>query len=179
MKEVQVKSSFLSQIDYQGNINCTRSSIKSTSLSFFFIKNIFTDTMYLNTRSTSKTNRTDLTLRIKFGILLSLQIPSVLCYLFLLFHLLFKRSMRRSLNNHVFIVLLFIGLIWNFLDLFLYSLTNVLMLWASIERHILIFHKSILNIQRKRFIIHYLPLIILPPPLSASSLYPDHIRIPM
>jgi hypothetical protein len=36
------------------------------------------------------------------------------------------------------------------------------MLWASIERHILIFHRSILNTQRKRFIIHYLPLIILP-----------------
>jgi hypothetical protein len=52
-------------------------------------------------------------------------------------------------------------LIWNFLDLLFYSLTNVLMLWASIERHILIFHKSILNTTRKRFIIHYIPLIIL------------------
>lgn len=133
---------------------------------------------------------TNLNRQIKFSILLSIQIPSIICYLFLLYHLLFKRSMRRSLNNHVFILICFIGLItilidlsmildylhrgivqlssptycliWNFLDHLLYSLTDVLMLWASIERHILIFYKSVLNTRRKRFLIHYVPLITVP-----------------
>jgi heme/copper-type cytochrome/quinol oxidase subunit 4 len=60
---------------------------------------------------------TNLSRQIKFIILLSIQIPSIICYLFLLYHLLFKRSMRRSLNNHVFILICFIGLITILIDL--------------------------------------------------------------
>ncbi|CAF2946092.1 unnamed protein product [Rotaria sp. Silwood2] len=34
------------------------------------------------------------------------------------------------------------------------------MVWATIERHILVFHNHWINTQTKRFLIHYLPLII-------------------
>ncbi|CAM4925519.1 unnamed protein product [Rotaria socialis] len=123
----------------------------------------------------------------KFGVLISLQIPSIACYIGLVYHMLSSRHNLQKLRNHTAISMLFVGFIavimglsmilnflqtgtlklgtgaycrvWNFIDLLLYALLSILMLLTSIERHILIFHKQqILNAQRKRFYVHYIPL---------------------
>ena len=125
----------------------------------------------------------------RFWLYLVPNILSVFCSLFVLFHLLFDRTLRQGLNNHVILVLLFIGLMyevisvplmlywyrfgdtwkftltfahfWTFIDYFCYSTQLVGLGWASIERHILIFHSHWVSTKRKRFLIHYLPLITL------------------
>jgi hypothetical protein len=116
-------------------------------------------------------------------------IPSIICSLFVLYQLLFDRTLRRNLGNHVIIVLLLTVLfcettmypwmlyyyyhtttwqrsytfcvIWGFIDWAVYMLQLLLFAWASIERHILIFHDTWVSTEKKRFIFHYLPLIII------------------
>ncbi|CAF3863444.1 unnamed protein product [Rotaria sp. Silwood1] len=116
-------------------------------------------------------------------------IPSIICSLFVLYHLLFDRTLRHGLHNHVIIIVLIIGLIcdvtlypwmlyyyrydgkwnrspifciiWVFIDWGLYITHTVLFSWATIERHILIFHDQWVSTKIKRFFVHYLPLIAL------------------
>ncbi|CAF3004197.1 unnamed protein product [Rotaria sp. Silwood2] len=116
-------------------------------------------------------------------------IPSIICSLLVLYHLLFDRTLRYGLNNHVIIIVLIIGLvcdvtlypwmlyyyrydgkwnrspifciIWAFIDWGLYITHTVLFAWATIERHILIFHDQWVSTKIKRFFFHYLPLIAL------------------
>ncbi|CAF0943273.1 unnamed protein product [Adineta steineri] len=111
---------------------------------------------------------------------------SILCCIFVLYHLLFDRVLRRTLNNHVIIVLLFntllyaltsiplhlsyyylgtvlpavpnLCLIWMFLDGGIFTFALILVAWASIERYILIFHDKWMSTRKKRLLIHYLPL---------------------
>ncbi|CAF0738017.1 unnamed protein product [Adineta ricciae] len=125
----------------------------------------------------------------KFWSYLIFLVPSILCSLFVLYHLLFDRTLRRSLNNHVIILLLFTVLlcevsnypwmlyyyahnnvwqrsfvfcsIWGFFDWAIYILQLMLFAWASIERHILIFHDKWVSTDRKRFYVHYLPVIVI------------------
>ncbi|CAF4389476.1 unnamed protein product, partial [Rotaria sp. Silwood2] len=113
----------------------------------------------------------------------------MLCCFFVLYYLLFDRILRQSLNNHVIIILLFIcllyelfdvpfilnfflhgfnwefpvsfSLFWSFIDYALYGTQFIVFSWATIERHILIFHDRWLFNRKRRFLIHYLPLIIL------------------
>ena len=47
---------------------------------------------------------------IKFWLYLIFLIPSIICTLFVLYHLLSVRNLRRALNNHVIIGLLILGL---------------------------------------------------------------------
>jgi hypothetical protein len=124
---------------------------------------------------------------IRFWLLLIFLIPSLLCSLILLYHLIVDRTLRKPLNNHVTIVLLFnclllqitdIPLDLNFLrvgsiqpqvpmmcllrwfmDIGMFNLRGFLMAWASIEQHILVFHDQWLSTPKKRFFVHYLPLI--------------------
>jgi len=126
---------------------------------------------------------------VRFWIYLIADILSVLCSLFVLYYLLFDRILRQALNNHVIIVLLLAGLIyelttvplmlyyfqfydtwqisatfsrfWSFIDYTCYTTQMIGIAWASIERHILIFNSTWLVTQRKRFLWHYLPLIII------------------
>jgi hypothetical protein len=114
---------------------------------------------------------------------------SIICCLFVLYHLLFDRVLRRTLNNHVIIVLLFntllyqltsiplhlsyyflstvwpaapqVCLIWMFIDGGLFTLALILVAWASIERYILIFHDKWMATRKKRFFVHYLPLVVI------------------
>ena len=130
-----------------------------------------------------------LTDTVRFWLFLVFLIPSSLCTIFLLYHFLFDRALRIALNNHVIIVLLVICLIdevtvypwmlyyyqheyvwqrsfifcliWGFLNWSLYIAHTLLFSWAIIERHILIFHDGWLSTPKKRFFVHYLPLIAL------------------
>lgn len=51
--------------------------------------------------------------------------------------------------------------LWAYSDYTLYYLQVILVAWASIERHILIFHDDWLATSKKRFFIHYLPLAVI------------------
>jgi hypothetical protein len=120
-------------------------------------------------------------------------IPSVIVTIFILYDLLIDRAARIALNNHVVILLLSSGLIetladsvwyfhlyyygiaisptpafcnfWTLTDSALYVSIHILMAWASIERHILIFYPNWFGTRRKCFFFHYLPL-------AACLLYP-------
>ncbi|CAF3825083.1 unnamed protein product [Rotaria sp. Silwood1] len=126
---------------------------------------------------------------IRFWLLLLFDILSIICSLFLLFHLLFNKTLRCHLINQLMIVLLIIGLIieladiqfylnflrigivqpaipficilWWFMDLGLYNGYTIIMAWSTIHRYLFIFHDQLIFQGKKRFLFHYLPLIIL------------------
>ncbi|CAF0898612.1 unnamed protein product [Rotaria sordida] len=128
--------------------------------------------------------------RIKLGIFIPFQIPSIICHIFLIYHLIFNRQLRHALQNHVILIFLITNcllitidlsmayyflnnnlikennlnfcLAWNFINSFLSNLSVFLMMWASFERHLFIFYdRQIFNNKLKRFIFHYIPIIIL------------------
>ncbi|CAF0883805.1 unnamed protein product [Adineta ricciae] len=126
---------------------------------------------------------------LRFSCFLVFNITSLTSTLFILAFLLLDRTSRQALYNHIIIVLLILGFIyeltnilfhlyndyngvplstspafyifWVFLDYSLYSLQIALFAWASIERHILIFHDQWLSTAKKRLFIHYLPPTII------------------
>ncbi|CAF1450436.1 unnamed protein product [Adineta ricciae] len=126
---------------------------------------------------------------IRFGFFLSSDILSVLCSLFVQYHLLTDRILRQALNNHAIIVLLCFVLtyelttvplmlyyyhvgdewiisagfshFWTFIDYLSFTVQLTGFAWTSIERHILIFHNQWVHTKIKRFLIHYLPLLAL------------------
>ncbi|CAF4163742.1 unnamed protein product, partial [Adineta steineri] len=130
---------------------------------------------------------------LKFWLFIIFIIPSILCSIFYLHYFLIHRTFRQSLHNHVIILILSFGLIYMITDIIWYihyyrtnaplvstpmfcqiwayidiaGFVSIIMLtaWASIERHILIFHPNLFSTKLKRLIFHYLPLII-------SSIYP-------
>ena len=115
---------------------------------------------------------------------------SIVCCLIVLYYLLFDRVLRRNINNHIIIILLFntllyellsipfflsyyylgtvwpavpvLCLFWMFSDGGLFTIALILVAWASIERYLLIFHGHWVSTRKKRFFIHYLPLITIP-----------------
>ena len=133
---------------------------------------------------------TTLSYTLRFWLLLTFVVPSLLCSLFICYYYLSDRKRRQALHNHaIFIIILCntililtdlcwilyslhnSGLvlsatatfctIWWFLDYSLYSIQTVMLAWASIERHILVFHSHLLSTKRKRVIYHYSPLVVL------------------
>ena len=122
-----------------------------------------------------------------FWILLISLILAVTCSLLILYHFLFDRSMRTSLSNHVLIALLLAGLlyllvdipnylsfvrlgavwppspilcyVWCYIDLACFNVISYLMLWATVERHILLFHSHWLTTTRRLLLIHYMPIL--------------------
>ncbi|CAF1361358.1 unnamed protein product [Adineta steineri] len=124
---------------------------------------------------------------VRFWVFLVSNILSFICCLFVLYQFLFDSNLRRGLHNHVMIIVLIMCLIaelttvpcliylalygvawiqtptfcmiWKFFDTTTYTTTAKLVGWASVERHILIFHDQWLSTKKKRFFIHYLPLI--------------------
>ncbi|CAF1238855.1 unnamed protein product [Adineta ricciae] len=127
---------------------------------------------------------------VRFWLFLITDILAILCSSFNLYHLLFDRTLRQALHNHIIIVLLFAGLIyqlttvplmlyyfycgngwiltlsptfarlWTFVDYTCYATQIIGFAWACIERHILIFHQQWLATRKKRFFLHYLATII-------------------
>ena len=129
---------------------------------------------------------------VQFWTYLIFEIPSMFCTIFVLFHLLFNRHLRQQIHNHVIIILLILCLIvlvidnslyldgwrvghgnsfpssssvcllWWLIDYGFYGGISVFLVWASFERHLLVFHRRRCFLtQRRIFFIHYLPLIIL------------------
>lgn len=120
---------------------------------------------------------------------LLLDIVSILCIVFVLYHLLFDRALHRALHNHIVIVPLIVGLVyeltnilwilhsnrtglpmfssptfyrcWIFIDIGWLSLRMGLFTWATIERQILIFHDRFVSTGRRRFFFHYLPIVMI------------------
>jgi len=127
--------------------------------------------------------------RLRFWLLLIFDIPSIICSIFVLYHLLINRTSRYALHNHTVILLLIIALLfqltdipwylhfickgsvsppiparcllWWLVDLGFYNTASIILAWTSIERHILVFHDRWVSTKRKRFFVHYLPLLIL------------------
>jgi len=123
---------------------------------------------------------------IKSWFLLALDIPAVFYTIYLLYRIVSIRNLREALHNHVIIVLLVISLVsqltgvcfyvvyskidhvwlaspffcnlWQFADIGLFDMIGMLLAYAAIERHVLIFHSSLVNTRRKRLIFHYIPL---------------------
>ena len=123
----------------------------------------------------------------RFWFLLPFNILSLACSLFQLYHLIAKRALRTALNNHSIIALLCVGLSsqlidvpfyiiyirlgyvwpakpwfcrsWWYVDIAAIELTTFLVMWASLERHILIFHERWPRNAKKRWFLHYVPLI--------------------
>jgi len=126
---------------------------------------------------------------IRFWYFLCCDILSLSCSFLTLYFLFSDRILYRAVNNHIFIVLLFIGILyelidvswilrntlydtpwqmsstfylfWAFFDYSIYSLQIGLFSWATIERHIIIFHEKWISSRIKRIFIHYLPIIII------------------
>ncbi len=125
---------------------------------------------------------------IRFWLLLIPLIPSIIVSIFNLYHLLRSRTLRTALHNHVIILLLLCGLFaelttivlllhlyrtgtvlsstrefclaWCLVNLFGVISVGLLMAWASIERHILIFHSRWFATKTKLLFFHFLPLAI-------------------
>ena len=126
---------------------------------------------------------------LRFWYFLCCDALSLTCAIYTLYVLLSNRILRRALNNHIFIVILFIVILyeminipfflrntfydtpwltskdvylfWTFFDYLLFVLQIELFAWATLERHILIFHDQWLITKRNRFLLHYLPIIII------------------
>lgn len=126
---------------------------------------------------------------IRFSLLTTATIPSIACSLFCLYHFLTDRTLRRNLNNHISIILLFNCLtnevvviplylhfhlnngswirsllfceILSFIDWANYVILGILFAWANIEKHILIFHDNWVSTSWKRLFVHYIPPIFL------------------
>lgn len=137
--------------------------------------------------NTSEPEKIEISLTVRFWIILPFEVPSVICSLFILFRVLAYRVARRALHNHVLTVILLLNLIiqltaipwalnyyrsasvwpatpsfcltWMFIDEALYITITFLVAWTSIERHILIFHDSWLTTTKKLILLHILPII--------------------
>jgi hypothetical protein len=124
---------------------------------------------------------------IKFCLFILLQPPAVVCNGLLVVFLLNQRNQRRKLQNHGILALLVVTLVtnvieiprilhylryeytkpsnsfsclsWQWLDYLLYAEANAIMCWTTFERHLIIFHGSLLQMPRHRLLFHYFPLL--------------------
>ncbi|CAF4066630.1 unnamed protein product [Adineta steineri] len=124
---------------------------------------------------------------VSFSLLLLGQILSIPCYFFVGYHIIFEKSARKALHNHVIIILLFYNFLgitfdlsltldfdrvgyvslfsptlchfWQLVDNGIWYGGIYLMMWASFERHILVFHSNFVRTKRQLLLIHYIPLI--------------------
>mgnify|MGYP001101001596 FL=1 len=127
---------------------------------------------------------------VRFWLLLCCDIPSIVCTFLILYHLLRDSKRRQALHNHAIILILLLGtttqlieipfylafigdsgvvkpsvpatcLAWWFVSFGMYNGGTILMAWASIERHILVFNSIWVHTNRGRFFVHYFPLIFI------------------
>ena len=125
---------------------------------------------------------------LRICLMVSIDAVSLTCSLIVLYQMLTKKPLRESLNNHAFIALTFTGLgtqlidvpfyinylrlgyvwpstpltclLWWYIDIGMFEATIMLVTWASLERHMLIFHEQWLSNGVRRYLLHYLPICI-------------------
>ena len=126
---------------------------------------------------------------VRFWLFLVFLVPAISVSLFVLFRILHDLASRNTLSIHIIILLVVVGLImqvtvfpwmlhtyrhegtweisyslsliWLFLDWGLTTNQNMLFAWATVERHILVFHDRWLTTKKNIFLIHYLPSIVI------------------
>jgi hypothetical protein len=128
--------------------------------------------------------------KLQFWSLLIFGIPSLICSLFILYQYLSDPIRRNAVQNHTILIILTSNIIliftdfswtldslrrpghilsatpafcmiWWFFDFTLYNTQTMILAWASIERHVLIFHSQLISTRKNKFYYHYLPPIIL------------------
>jgi hypothetical protein len=126
----------------------------------------------------------------QFWSLIIFGVPSLICSLFIFYQFLSDSTRRHALHNHAILLIIMTNvililtdvswmldslrrpehilsatpafcMIWWFLDFTLYNTQTVILAWASIERHILIFHSKYLTTKQQKIFYHYLPPVIL------------------
>lgn len=143
----------------------------------------------INSTLSSIIYETPFTRKIKFIVFLILEPPALLCNFLLVYHLIVNRSHRNALHNHAILVLLIVTLLinsveiplllhylntgfvaipnhifcilWQWFDYLLSSEVNLIMVWASFERHLLVFHINLFISANYRLYAHYLPLLVI------------------
>ena len=123
----------------------------------------------------------------RYLILQIFMIPGVLCYLLNFYHFLYNAAVRRALNNHIIILLLTINFLllvvdvpfvlegrrtgimkpqsdvtchlWLFIDYYLFLSSLLSMTFASLERHLFVFHHHLFTTAKKRLLVHYCPVL--------------------
>jgi hypothetical protein len=126
--------------------------------------------------------------RVKFLTLLILQIPSIVLYLFIFAYFFTHHGLLKTPQNLALLILLLVNFLeascdlpmvihfyhsgrvmpataayctwWTFFEYTLSVSSEFLMATISVQRHILIFNSHLLRIQKKRFLLHHLPLIL-------------------
>lgn len=126
---------------------------------------------------------------IQYKILLTLGIPSFICYIFLIIYMFTQKSHRKAPHNYCTLIILnfqffcnvvdipsqiyyyrnlqvmfasaFYCYAWQYIPYSIWPISLMLLAWASFERHILIFHDHLLHSQWKTIYLHYAPPIII------------------
>jgi len=137
--------------------------------------------------------------RIKFWILLLLQLLSFPCYIYVFFQFAYKKRLRQTIHTHVILLLLIVSFLfvtialpitlaylyrsqvypenetfctlWNWFHYSFNIINLFLMAFASIERNWLIFQPKLLKSKGGRFLLHYCPLVfcVVYPPIFYAS----------
>lgn len=126
---------------------------------------------------------------IKLILLIIFQMPAILLSIIILAYFAFHPNARSKPQNHIWLVLLILYLLqlitdlpmpisfyysgrvllnnsiyyawWSWYESSLSSIGLYLMAWASVERHLLIFHShTIMRVKWKRWLLHFLPIIL-------------------
>ncbi|CAF1103219.1 unnamed protein product [Adineta ricciae] len=132
----------------------------------------------------------DLSTTLQFWLLLTFAVLSLICSTFTIYCFLSNRKMRHGLHNHSIlfliitnVILIFTDVLWMLISLYqvgpppipttsfcltwwviddsLYNIQAFILAWASIERHLLIFHSRYITTQKQKFLLHYLPPLII------------------
>jgi hypothetical protein len=125
--------------------------------------------------------------QVKFSLLLTFSIPSVICSILILVYF-YKQRNTLSIHHHLTILLTILSILqvttqiplamayyrqgkvisatnsfciwWAWWEYSLNGVSRFIMLWGSIERHFLVFHNSLMATKIRRLIFHILPTFI-------------------
>ena len=170
----------------------------------YYLKSILANESSNTTTTTSSeedsTSTTSLTSnRIKFWILLTLQLLSIPCFLYVFYRYAQKKQPRGTIHHHAVILLLITSFLfvtvslsitlaylytsqvnpatdtfctlWNWFHYSVNIINLFLMAFASLERNWLVFHPNIVRSSAGKFILHTCPLVfcILYPPIFYAA----------
>ena len=172
----------------QSNISFANETVETTTSSEAYF--VFTTSFYSN--------------RIKFWILLVLQLLSLSCFVYVFSKFVFKKQFHQTIHNHVVILLLSVSFLfvtvalsltlaylytsqvypasvtfctlWNWFHYSVNIINMFLMAFASIERNWLIFYPNVVKNKVRKFLLHYCPLAfcVLYPPIFYASAMSIH-----